>query len=145
MVSFHALKVFASRPRKGRGAAGSLIPLWNVHEGRGLVPRFVYATTCLPGKVKGPYRHARRRGLLSILRGRVAFVYRVGGRFRERVLVSKRPVMVDIPPRQDYCIVGLGREEALLVNVCDYAWRKGDGEASVPDFRGYNFAKWSVK
>ena len=145
MVSFRSLEVHATHAKGGRARSGAMIPLWNEREGRGLVPRMVYATTCLPGKVKGPYRHSRRRGLLSILRGRVAFVYRAGGRFRERVLDSRRPLLVDIPPRLVYCIVGLGKEESLLVNMCDYAWRKGDGESSEPDFGAYDFAKWSGK
>ncbi len=146
MVSFRPLEVYASFSRKPRVRSGSIIPLWKHYDESGLEARMVYAATCLPGNVKGPYRHTRRRGLLSVLKGKVAFVYRENGRFRDKVLsAGKQPVLVDIPPMQDYAIVGLGREESILVNVCDYAWREGDGETLTPDFSGYDFGKWRGK
>lgn len=120
--------------------SGTMIPLFS-----GVGIKYVYAGTIYPGVTKGPYQHTIRNGKLCLLSGEMLLVHKQPNeiKFCEDYMVPLNAC--DLSRDDQYCLIGLGKEPALFVNMCDYAWQPGDNETIVPDFSSYNFAQWGIK
>jgi len=132
-------KIIEDRPN------GFMLPLWNDSEDFPFDTRFIYATTCNPFTVKGPYCHTKRSGLLCVIFGKIVYVHKKPGEHffqEEEIDADTNPVRFLIPVGEEYCFIGLGDKEALLINICDYPWKAGDNETLIPDFSEYHFEKW---
>ena len=127
---------------------GVMSPLWNENDESGIIPKMVYVTTVLAGTTKGPYCHTKRRGCLFLISGKIIFLYKFPGEIQfheEEVDSNENLMMIEVPKNLEYAIIGLGTQDALLVNICDYPFIAGDNETIIPDFGGYNFSKWTKK
>jgi len=127
---------------------GMMCPLWKDYDEVKIVPRMVYAISILPRTVKGPYCHTKRRGLLCLIQGKAVFVYKSPeeDQFHVKEMDSKESLMmIEIPKNLEYAIIGLGAQESLFVNICDYPFIPGDNETTIPNFGGYDFSKWMKK
>src|SRR3989344_9215398 len=124
---------------KTDGINGMLVPLWKDYDPiEKLVPKYVYYTTCSPGEDKGPYLHKKRRTLLALIEGKIAFVYRDGEKFSEIVLASDEDIpMLDVPSGVGYLIRNTHNDVARIINICDHPWRENDNETESPDFKEY--------
>jgi len=64
--------------------SGIMIPLWKDYDSDKIKnAKFVYFTTCKPGTTKGPYTHLRRSALLSVLQGKIVYVYKESNQYKE--------------------------------------------------------------
>lgn len=138
MVKFYSLAAHETRDSSGR-KNGFILPLWKDYdEIEEIAPRYIYFTTCEPGFDKGPYFHTKRRGLITLLEGRILFIYKEHGVYRERLIdAEKAYTLIDIPAKTPYLIRNNSQKTAKLINICDYPWKKGDDETIVPDFGDY--------
>lgn len=127
--------------------SGEMIPLWKDYiKETAIVPRYVYYTTILPGTIKGPYQHKKRRGLFSVVAGIVRFVYKEKNEFIEiDIDANVQPKLIDIPTNTQYLLIGKGDTPCGIVNICDYPWKPDDNETIQPDFSGYGDLKWKKK
>jgi hypothetical protein len=136
----YKLAKIITRDKRSGVKSGSLIPLWKDYDpGRKLKPRYIYYLACSPKRLKGPYLHTRRRGLLTLIGGGATLVYRTKTGFQELRLRADGPEvpMIDIPSGVEYLILNPYKVEARFINICDYPWRKGDSETIIPDFHAY--------
>lgn len=118
---------------------GTLMPLWKDYDPLpAMAPRYIYYATCRAGEEKGPYLHTKRRTLLNLVEGRIILAYREAEVFKEtEVNADSHPVLFDIPAGVGYLIRNASKDDAKMVNICDYPWKEGDNETEVPDFSGY--------
>lgn len=118
---------------------GIMMPLWKDYDAIDLItPRFIYYTTCLAAEDKGPYLHTKRRTLLSLVEGKIIFVYLDKNVFKDVMVdAGKDSMLFDIPAGIGYLIRNPYSAEAKMVNICDYPWREGDNETVIPDFSDY--------
>lgn len=119
-------------------------PLWNEGELQ-LDPKLVYAMSVLPGTIKGPYCHTQRRTVLTLMRGKVALVYKQHEReeFLDALIdADEVPHRIDIPPFWDHAIVGLPSKESFFVSLGDRPYIPGEQERLLADFSAYDFSKW---
>lgn len=118
---------------------GFMIPIWKDYDKiEQIKPRYVYYLTCAPQSIKGPYLHKKRRGLLTLLEGRIVLAYKSGNKFNEvHMEAGDEAMMADIPKMVGYLIQNPYKKEARLLNICDYPWKKDDNETITPDFSGY--------
>lgn len=118
---------------------GIFIPLWKDYDHQpALQPRFVYFTSCLPHCRKGPYLHTKRRGLLTLIEGKIIFVYQNKNNFEKIPLTAQeKAVLIDIPAQVGYLLDNPYNEEAKLINICDHPWRADNQETIIPDFKNY--------
>lgn len=138
-MKFYKLEKIITRHPKTKAVTGLLIPLWKDYEpNKKINPRYIYFLTCAPRSFKGPYLHTKRRGLLTLIEGRLSLIYKDGKRFQEISLDARRQaVMADIPKMTAYLLKNPFSQEAKLVNICDYPWQPGDQETLEPDFPGF--------
>ncbi len=116
-----------------------LMPLWKDYDSLpAMTPRYVYYATCRAGEEKGPYLHRKRRTLLNLVEGRIILAYREAEVFKEtEVNADSHPVLFDIPAGVGYLIRNPFKDDAVMVNICDYPWKEGDNETEAPDFSDY--------
>lgn len=122
---------------------GEMIPLWKDYiKETSIVPRYVYYTVMLPNTYKGPYQHKKRRGLFSIVSGKIRFIYQENNKFKELDIdADSQPKMIEIPTNLKYLLFGLGKKQAVIINICDYPWKPKDNETVIPDFSKYGGLK----
>ena len=143
MLKTYEIEKIATKAKESGMVNGSMIPVWKDYdEIPQMTPQFIYLLTCAPACAKGPYLHTKRRGLLTLIEGSVRIVYQEEerGNFQELSLDAKeKAIMIDIPAGIGYLIVNTSQtDSALLLNICDYAWRKDDNETVTPDFSLYH-------
>lgn len=137
-IKAHPLNRIKTTNKNSGKPNGILMPLWKDYDPiDSMTPRFVYYTTCLAGEDKGPYFHTKRRTLLNLVEGKIVFVYRENNLFKEIVVDSDNPSLLDVPAGIGYLIRNPHSKEAKIVNICDYPWREGDNETQTPDFSDY--------
>ena len=123
-----------TRDSQGR-ENGFLTPIWNVLDGPQVDQ--VYLTVILPGRMKGPHLHLKRRGLFKVLLGSVRLVIRN----KQGIYLSTEmnvdsdpiPVMPGIPA----ALYNVGEDEAAYVlNMPSPPWRPDDqDEHEVKDWK----------
>lgn len=145
MKIYHIKKIVTREAASGK-KNGILIPIWKDTDPiEKIHPRYIYFLTCGAGRMKGPYLHTKRRGLLTLIEGRALLVFMHNGNFVEqRMDATKHAIVADIPAQESYCIMNPFKKEARFVNICNYPWKKGDTETTIPDFSEY-FKKYGGK
>ena len=143
-MSHRDLPVIPTRDKTG-AVNGHLIPIANKHEKTGpwsigAAAQQVYATTILPGAVKGPHLHLRRSGFFTVLRGSVAFVIRQGaGSFDVQRVDAEKPRTIHVPAGAPSAMVNVGSDEAIVLNVVESAWRPEDPDDEPVDAFEFDF------
>jgi dTDP-4-dehydrorhamnose 3,5-epimerase len=125
---------------------GVFVPVWRdwdkIYEKE---PQMVYVTTCFPGELKGPHLHKQRWSYLTVLSGTVVFIVRVGDEFREFVLSSEKPQTIVIPAGVPQAHVNIGEGDAIVMNLCNPAWRPDNQDNYTADYGDYDFGKWGYR
>ncbi|HWG91579.1 MAG TPA: WxcM-like domain-containing protein [Candidatus Thermoplasmatota archaeon] len=141
MTTHRDLPTIPTRDKESR-VNGYLFPIANQFEGTGPFSlgkpvQQVYATTILPGAIKGPHLHLRRSGFFTPLVGEVAFVIRRGPTdFDVQYASRAKPRTIYVPAGVPSAMVNVGEGEAVVLNVVESAWRPEDpDDEPVPDFR----------
>lgn len=115
---------------------GTLIPLWHVDKG----PKIdqVYLTTVLPGCMKGPHLHLKRRGLFFCVRGEIIVVrrwYQHGSNEYEATTLTPGSPPAEVREGIPAAIYNFSTEEALVLNMPSPPWRENDiDEHEVKDW-----------
>ena len=128
---------------------GIFVPIYkDLEQDIGII-RMVYSTSCLPGQVKGPHLHKKRKGHLTVLRGNVVFVIEQvvdNKKIYEEVFISDMsPKLVVVPPNTVNAHVNIGKEEAIVLNLCtEHCWAANDTDNySFNNFDGYDVYQWA--
>lgn len=123
---------------------GEMIPLFHGDESSFNIS-YVYAMTLFPRTLKGPYQHKKRSAKLYLLSGKALLVHRDPkiGIYCEDYLVPTSTVF--LPVEEEYCLIGMGQDVSMFINLCDHPWRPAELETTVPNFSDYDFSKWGLK
>ena len=125
---------------------GWFIPLWRdwdkIYDKE---PKMAYIATCFPGEVKGPHLHKERWSFLTVLKGKVAFIVKVGQEYKEFVLSDEKLQTIVIPANTPQAHINIGAEEAMVMNLCHPAWHPDRQDNFTGDYTGYDFSKWLKK
>lgn len=121
---------------------GWLVPIWNALERPDLRPEQVYLTVVLPGCVKGPHLHMKRRGVFCCVSGNALIVVReIQG---DGALICYREITIGedyqygtalVSPGIPAAIYCVGDKPAFVLNMPSPAWSKDDpDEHEVTDW-----------
>lgn len=103
---------------------GYLIPIWSALERPELRPEQVYLTAIAPRSRKGPHLHNVRRGVFSVLSGRVIVQVRLlNGTYSGYPLWPGQPIVM-VAPGTPCALYNYGDREALVLNMPSPAWSK---------------------
>ncbi|MHA2366118.1 MAG: polysaccharide biosynthesis C-terminal domain-containing protein [Candidatus Hodarchaeales archaeon] len=127
---------------KNKKRNGTYIPIYKSLEEKikGPVTQ-VYMTSCYPGETKGPHLHNRRRGHLTVLKGKVSFVLEhkliYGDTLREEIVISaEEPKMIVVPEGTPNAHTNIGSEEAIVLNICTrHCWSPEDTDDYSVEFK----------
>ena len=123
---------------------GWFIPIWRDWDKKyEKEPQMVYMASCFPGEIKGPHLHRLRWSYLTVLRGRVVFIVKIGDDYEEYILEDKKPQTLVIPANTPQAHVNIGNEEALVLNLCNPAWHPDRQDNYTVEYDGYDFSKWT--
>lgn len=119
---------------------GLMIPVWNVLQDFDNLANcnYVYLTTILPDKIKGPYCHTKRNSFLLAVTGETTLIIKENNMYTTYRLTPY--VGAILPAQTELCIFGSGRTESVLLNLCDFPWTPNNTECKIPDFSGFDFS-----
>jgi len=109
---------------------GEMVPIYKDWEDwhSGYIPKMAYITSIAPNTSKGPILHLKRRGFMMAFRGEVVVECLVGGEIRKYELRNSEneKYVLMIPAGTPNKICNLAKEEAIILNLPDRAWRPDD-------------------
>jgi len=125
---------------------GWFIPVWRdwdkIYD---LEPKMAYIATCFSGEIKGPHLHKERWSFLTVLKGTVAFIVKEDNEYKEFIVSSEKPQTLVIPANIPQAHVNIGKEEAIVLNLCNPAWHPDKQDNYNGDYSDYDFSKWLNK
>jgi WxcM-like, C-terminal len=134
------LSAHYSLEKKNASINGLMIPVWNILEHFNDLKscNYIYLTTILPDKVKGPYLHSKRNSFLLSVSGECVIVIQENNEYHIIHLSPYRGVILS--DNTPMCIYGSGRTESVLLNICDYPWTINSTECIVPESFNFDFS-----
>ena len=125
---------------------GWFVPVWRdwdkIYEHE---PKMAYIATCFPGEIKGPHLHKERWSFLTVLKGEVVFIVKESGQYKEFIIKDTLPQTLVIPANTPQAHINIGKEEAIVLNLCNPAWHPERQDNYAGDYSDYNFSKWIKK
>ena len=123
---------------------GSLTVIWrdwdNILKNH---PKMVYASSVLPGEIKGPHIHTKRTSHFVCIHGKVVFVLKKSdGNYLEIISDAKKPSMVHVPKNIPSAHVNLSNDISTVLTLADLAWKPNDNEMLNISFDDYDWSKW---
>jgi len=123
---------------------GSLTVIWrdwdNILKNH---PKMVYASSVLPGEIKGPHIHTKRTSHFVCIYGKVVFVLKKSdGTYFEIISDAKKPSMVHVPKNIPSAHVNLSNDISTVLTLADLAWKPNDNEMLNISFDDYDWSKW---
>ena len=123
---------------------GSLTVIWrdwdNILKNH---PKMVYASSVLPGEIKGPHIHTKRTSHFVCIHGKVVFVLKKSdGKYLEIISDAKKPSMGHIPKNIPSAHVNLSNDISTVLTLADLAWKPNDNEMLNISFDDYDWSKW---
>ena len=123
---------------------GSLTVIWrdwdNILKNH---PKMVYASSVLPGEIKGPHIHTKRTSHFVCIHGKVVFVLKKSdGNYLVIISDAKKPSMVHIPKNIPSAHVNLSNDISTVLTLADLAWKPNDNEMLNTFFDDYDWSKW---
>jgi hypothetical protein len=91
--------------------------------------KYVYATSILPGTVKGPILHLKRECRLVAVSGECDIVVKDEKGYTKTRLSFSNPAVISIPTGNKFCVYGSSDKECILINVANHCWTEEDQDA----------------
>ena len=138
------LEVLPTRDITDNHINGSLTVIWrdwdNILKNH---PKMVYASSVLPGEIKGPHIHTKRTSHFICIHGKVVFVLKKSdGKYLEIISDAKKPSMVNVPKNIPSAHVNLSNDISTVLTLADLAWKPNDNEMLNISFDDYDWSKW---
>ena len=99
---------------------GLVVPLWHTKDPIHIDQ--VYLTTILPGKMKGPHLHKKRRGMFFCINGGVLLVTRDILNLYTTTWLQRGSKPAIVYPGTPAAIYNVGETEAILLNMPSPPW-----------------------
>lgn len=136
------LEKFSTRNKKTKNINGNLVPIWRNWENCISPPAMIYITTCFPFEIKGVHCYEKRENNFVCLKGKVVFISKENGGYKEYILSAKIPQMLSFQAKIPACHINIGSEEAIILNCPSTVWHPDQNEQIETEFNEYNWAKW---
>ena len=112
-----------TRDQQGK-VNGWLVPIWNVLDGPQVDQ--VYLTVIIPGAVKGPHLHLRRRGLFKVILGSVRLVIRNSQGIYLSTVMDADSDPIPVAPGIPVALYNVWEYDAYVLNMPSPSWRPDD-------------------
>ena len=123
---------------------GFLVPLYNINDGffdKGKEPEQVYLTVISPNKIKGPHLHYIRTGCFTCIKGNARFILKTQEGYQEIYSGESYDYKtVIVPTGIAAALQNLGKEDALILNMPNPAWKPDMSDEYHAKFDDFDFS-----
>ena len=123
---------------------GFLVPLYNINDGffdKGKEPEQVYLTVISPNKIKGPHLHYIRTGCFTCIKGNARFILKTQEGYQEIYSGESYDYKtVIVPTGIAAALQNLGKEDALILNMPNPAWKPNMSDEYHAKFDDFDFS-----
>lgn len=132
-----------TRDKKNDKPNGVFIPIWRVWDSKYISsPQMVYVATIPVGEMKGPHLHKSRTGYITPISGKLLFILKSNGNYKEIEIDSEIPKTIEVLPGVGLVTINIGTNIATILNLCYPAWHPENQDNFTADFSDYDFSKW---